>query len=187
MELTLTNNFYVWARSVLLQAGNSTSATTSSYGIDAANAVSTYGTLKATDANTVSTLYGINGGASLFCFKNDNSSDSSYATTSIWASDGTTAPTINDYNLAHSVPNITGTLSAFVQSQTGFTLSCIVTNIGSSSINIQEIGLLKNAKTTSNGSMKSFLLARGVLDAPVAIPAGESKTFDVTISLPIPS
>lgn len=186
MELTLTKNFYVWARGVLLQAGSNTSVQSSSTGVQTASSVYMPG-LKSTDNFVYNTTYGIQGGSSLFCFKDNNTASDSCATTCIWASDGTTAPTVNDYNLAHSLPSISGTNTAFVQTETGFTLSCGITNLSDASINIQEIGLLKAAKTSSSGTIKYFLLARGVLDNAVAIPAGESKTFDVTVSLPTPT
>ena len=102
-----------------------------------------------------------------------------------------TPPTANDYKLGSQ---ITSGLSFTNPAEITYTLSntCSeyaatygVTNMSEETIVIKEIGLFSQPSTTVIGGSKTGYIAalvdRTVLDAPVTIPAGQSKQITYTI------
>ena len=100
---------------------------------------------------------------------------------------GTTPADINDYNI--KAPITTGltvtTPSKTTENETAnykeYTATYGVTNTKSDAITITEIGLKGLVYSDSSGSSVAILVDRTVLDAPVTIPAGQSKQITYTI------
>ena len=99
---------------------------------------------------------------------------------------GTTPATVQDYKL--DAPITTGLSIIFPNSLTyakGASFEDVavtygVTNTSSSEITISEIGLVASIYVSGN-LYNSILVDRTVLNAPVTIPAGESKQITYTI------
>jgi hypothetical protein len=94
---------------------------------------------------------------------------------------GATTPTLADYKLANYiyVPTTSGT-----QTNSNAHLTTVQTfqNIGSSSVTINEVGLIIRSDDNNN-DYPQVLLTRSVLTTPVTIDAGASKTFTVDIDI----
>lgn len=99
---------------------------------------------------------------------------------------GTTTPTADDYCLESPITKNLSCDSISV-SRTSLikTYTATFANSGSSDITVTEVGfivyILYNYSTTSENS-DNFLMDRTVLDTPVTIPAGESRTITYTLS-----
>ena len=116
-------------------------------------------------------------------------SSSAYA--GIWIGSGTTPPTADDYSLEERITsNASGTATIsgdYIDSDGNPTLKMVVTitNTGSDSITISEIGFFQsiNAATSvsASGSDAVFMLDRTLLNTPVSIPAGESAAITYTL------
>ena len=99
---------------------------------------------------------------------------------------GTTAPTADDYLLESPITTNLSCDSVSV-SRTSLikTYTATFTNSGSSDITVTEVGfivyiLYTYSSTTENSD--SFLMDRTVLDTPITIPAGESRTVTYELS-----
>ena len=104
---------------------------------------------------------------------------------------GTTPPTMNDYKLES--PIIDGTVYAtdqnaptqgFETDKAKIYVSHEVKNQGTNPVTITEAGVFGCQSTASK---TSFLLDRTVLDTPVTIPAGESRTITYAIVFEYPT
>ena len=99
---------------------------------------------------------------------------------------GTTAPTADDYHLESPVTTNLSCDSVSV-SRTSLikTYTATFANSGSSDITVTEVGFIayiyyQYSNTSENTG--DFLMDRTVLDTPVTIPAGESRTITYTLS-----
>lgn len=93
--------------------------------------------------------------------------------------DGNTPPTYNDYTLSGNLITTIATSTTVNKNidDTGVTITsiCTLTNNGSESITVAEVGLIGQLYTsTGAASQKSYkaLFERTVLETPVTIPAG---------------
>lgn len=113
-----------------------------------------------------------------------------------WVGTGTTPATENDYALENRITSGLSSISiTYVQAagqdtngnpNTEYLIS--VRNTSSAAINIGEIGLVQMCiyGTTQSGISSNsglFLIDRTVLDTPVTIAPGETKTIDYTITV----
>lgn len=187
MEMTLTKNFWTCVRTLL-------------FGTDYNHPIgyvysSSNGGYNAFSMNTIGDFKDING-TTRTLVSADNSNYELYALQlfsfggslgSIFeVGSGTTTATENDYVVESPIANATVTVTG-QQSVNGFvTFHLVVT--ATADISLSEICMLKKLKTrTTGGENYTVLLGRCVLETPVALANGENKTFDVTISLPMPS
>lgn len=99
---------------------------------------------------------------------------------------GTTAPTADDYRLESPITTNLSCDSVSV-SRTSLikTYTATFTNSGSSDITVTEVGFMiyifyNYSNTTENSD--HFLMDRTVLDTPITIPAGESRTVTYELS-----
>jgi hypothetical protein len=99
---------------------------------------------------------------------------------------GTTAPTADDYRLESPITTNLSCDSVSV-SRTSLikTYTATFTNSGSSDITVTEVGFMiyifYNYSTTTENS-DHFLMDRTVLETPITIPAGESRTVTYELS-----
>lgn len=103
--------------------------------------------------------------------------------------DGNAPPTLDDYNLSGnlitsvnataSVKHVNNNALGAKEIRAEYTL----TNTGTSSITIREIGLIAAAGGNNSQSNMKCLLERTVLDEPVTIPRGGSAVIAYTIRM----
>lgn len=95
---------------------------------------------------------------------------------------GTTAPTAEDYALetdatASFVASLT-TLVNYDSAKNEFIFSATVTNTTADDIIISEIGVRKGIYSTTTDTPQNVLFAREVLQTPITVAAGETKTIN---------
>lgn len=95
---------------------------------------------------------------------------------------GTTAPTAEDYALetdatASFVASLT-TLVNYDSAKNEFIFSATVTNTTADDIIISEIGVRKGIYSTTTNTPQNVLFAREVLQTPITVAAGETKTIN---------
>ena len=135
---------------------------------------------------TRSEINGSTSGTKAFAAMLKQSSDSDYDKGGVSFGAGTAPATVQDYKL--DAPITTGLSIIFPKNFTyakgnsfeDVAVTYGVTNISSSEITISEIGLVATVFVSGN-LYNSMLVDRTVLDAPVTIPAGESKQITYTI------
>lgn len=114
----------------------------------------------------------------------------SYTAGGIVLGTGTTLPTLDDYILAGSrVTTISGSLSVTREyDSSGITVkcTCTITNTGSDSITIGEIGYCGSCYIAS-GATRVYLIDRTVLDSPITIPASGIGQVTYTIRMEYPT
>lgn len=99
---------------------------------------------------------------------------------------GTTAPTEDDYRLESPITtNLSCDSVSVSRTSLTKTYTATFTNSGSSDITVTEVGfivyILYNYTNTDERS-DHFLMDRTVLDTPITIPAGESRTVTYELS-----
>ena len=103
---------------------------------------------------------------------------------------GTTLPTREDYTLESPITNGTlssscgGVLKGLDADQARLYATHEVKNSGSTDVTITEVGVFGCASDTSTNV---FLLDRTVLDTPITIPAGQSKSITVAVQFDYPA
>lgn len=106
---------------------------------------------------------------------------------------GSTPATIDDFRVQN--PITTGfsntTVKTFTRTSANgaeIVYQTVLTNTSSGPISIAEIGSVGIAyQASTGGAVGYFLVDRTVLDTPIVIPAGESKTLEYTIRLNFPT
>ena len=112
------------------------------------------------------------------------------ATCGVCFGDGTASPTEDDYNLSGNI--ITTITATATQSRTsvedGGIMSAVytITNTGSESITISEIGMFSYWYTSST-AYSTFLCERSLLDTPVTIEPGGVGQVTYTIRMNYPT
>lgn len=187
----LTRNFYTALRTFLFANGQSAigSVQSSSNGM-AARYVYTIGSFKDTNENIRTQVSGI--------YPSANADYSGYAIAPSYfngslgsyfaVGSGTTAPTLDDHVVESPISNVNITTTGQNSADGSYTYHVIVT--ATADITISEICMLKNTKTDCiSGTAYTVLVGRTVLPTgqEVHLTNGQSKTFDITISLPIPA
>lgn len=99
---------------------------------------------------------------------------------------GTTQPTINDYALETPILNATieihGNDVAYYNNKYSLTYTLTIT--ASENTTINEIGMLRNFKSSSSSTTSfEILFGRGVFDEPINLATGESKVITVSIEM----
>ena len=141
--------------------------------------------------NYLSAAYGSN----KICNNYSNATNGSY----IVLGTGTTAVSYTDYKLSGSlITTVDGSLvysaCQYEELANAIYIKNVynVTNTGSTSITIGEIGRVVNASVKNTGGSASasyysnFLVERQVLAAPITIAAGKSAQLEYTMSIPLP-
>lgn len=99
---------------------------------------------------------------------------------------GTTEPTPEDYCLESQITENLSCDSVSVSRNTTIkTYTATFSNSGTSPMTVTEIGYVSRTSYAYNAgenSFDNFLMDRTVLDTPVTIPAGESRTITYTLS-----
>lgn len=99
---------------------------------------------------------------------------------------GTTAPAADDYHLESPITtNLSCDSVSVSRTSLTKTYTATFTNSGSSDITVTEVGFIVyiryfNSNTSENSD--HFLMDRTVLDTPITIPAGESRTVTYELS-----
>ena len=183
MEMTFLNNFYTILRTQMF--GNTyavgqlvTESTTAS------GERNILGNLKDNGGNSFTGMYNQTTTNGFGFFKNNNSYGDN-AWTLFGVGSGRTAVSMDDYELASPITSGVSIARVATTSTVGITCNVVVNNTGNSDVSVSEIGLYDRIVTNTNDH--TVLVARAVLDNPVVIPAGESKTFDVSLSLALPA
>ena len=96
---------------------------------------------------------------------------------SIFLGTSDTTPTSSDYDITNSVPCSTGTVKT---QRNKVIVTGTYTNQTAESKTFKEIGLI-GATQYANNKFLGVLYSRSVFPEPVVIPAGESKSFTITI------
>lgn len=96
---------------------------------------------------------------------------------------GTTIATSNDYNLESEITDLTLLGNSVFITDNGYVVTSSIKNTSNEDIIVKELGLFE----TSNGkdiheARLTFMLTRNVLETPITIKAGETKTFTITIN-----
>ena len=96
---------------------------------------------------------------------------------------GTTPPTVDDYKLENPLLDLT--YQGGVLNYQGNTLiySGIVTNNTTAPVTINEVGVHASSSSSSSSSSGSALLIRTVLQEPITLAVGDSRTFSVAVDL----
>ncbi len=95
---------------------------------------------------------------------------------------GTTPPAYTDYCLENKITSgFTFNSGSFNRSDEILTCTATITNTSGSDLTINEIGLRISDTSTANSAYVA-LLTRDVLDTPVVLGDGKTKTFSVTIN-----
>lgn len=99
---------------------------------------------------------------------------------------GTTAPTADDYHLESPITtNLSCDSVSVSRTSLTKTYTATFTNSGSSDITVTEVGFIVYILylySNSNKKSDNFLMDRTVLDTPITIPAGESRTVTYELS-----
>lgn len=199
MEMTFLNNFYTILRTQLFgntyAVGQLVTESTST-GLD-----HVLGALKDTNGNDISQLNLVYNSSSSAVngymtnrfgfFKNNNLvgwSSMNY----FGVGNGRTAVSMSDNELAAPITSGISISRTAATNVDGIVHNVIVHNAGSADVTVSEIGLydlvhVRSTSSASNPAERNVLVARAVLDNDVVIPGGESKTFDVSLSLALPA
>ena len=99
---------------------------------------------------------------------------------------GTTAPTADDYSLESPITtNLSCDSVSVSRTSLTKTYTATFTNSGSSDITVTEVGFIVYIyyiQSNSDEKSDSFLMDRTVLETPITIPAGESRTVTYELS-----
>lgn len=98
---------------------------------------------------------------------------------------GTTKPTPEDYRLESQITtNLSCDSVSVSRNTTVKTYTATFSNSGTSDITVTEIGYVSKTSYNYNGIYKfdNFLMDRTVLETPITIPAGESRTVTYELS-----
>ena len=108
----------------------------------------------------------------------------------IYFGTGTTPPAMSDYNLESPITDGTLSSSSTAAPQTGFEQEHAriyatheVTNKGTSDVTITEVGVFSAVSTSSKNL---FMIDRTVLNTPITIPVGQSRSITVAIRFDYP-
>ena len=98
---------------------------------------------------------------------------------------GTTPPSVTDYKLESQITTVSGNASyqrVTVGATDTFTVVATITNTGTESITISEVGL--QIKATNN---KNYMIERTLLESPITIaPGGVGQvTYTICVNYPI--
>lgn len=94
---------------------------------------------------------------------------------------GTTIATSNDYNLEGEITDLTLLGNSVSITDNGYIVTSSVKNTLGGGIIVKELGIFETSKS-EYGDRQTFMLARNVLETPIMIKPGETKTFTVTIN-----
>lgn len=189
MEMTLTKNFWTCVHTLLFGCSSDHPV---GYVYQSSNGLNSYsmntiGSFTDIDNNTQTLVAGDSGNYQLayalqmfpFGYSNGNYFE---------VGSGSTPATINDNIVASPISD--ATISVTGQQSADGSITFHVTVTASANITIREICLLKNLYTrVTSGTNYRVLIGRAVLPEgqEVTLTNGQSKTFDVTISLPKPT
>jgi hypothetical protein len=190
MNLTLTNNFLVWVRTMMLGCSITSTSTSADGLISTVHTVG--GVLKPTnyeDGGTEIKAISFDYAYARYAVSFNRWYENGGGSTDFIVGSDNTLPTIDDVNLKNRYER--GTDYSIKMSAANHTTmvnekACIVWSvqvIANNPITIGEIGLIRNIYTSSNSSTKECLFGRVALDTPVDLNAGEVATFQITIAI----
>lgn len=185
MTLTLLDNFYTWARTILL--GNTTE--NGKFSSDTAEDIGLrycMGTLKTTDGEERNKFYLTTGTASF-----THSSSLGYLTKqrdacSVFVKVGSdnNETVLSDYELKGVIDDGIKIYFSISHTDTSYLVIINILNISTEEQNIGEIGLYKGLPfyATTGDLIKPVLLARATLDSVENLAPQSSKTYQLTIA-----
>ena len=190
VQLNFTNNYYIFLASQVL-SNNSANNTTVTSASSASSVYLLKQLVKTNGTNWTTSTWSNSDGyqyCSLGAFMQSNVSNNQPNTTFAIGS-GNTPFTATDYELATPITSgFTVSLSAVHYNDGNdvgsLEYTILISNTGSDLLTINEIGIKKIVRS-SISDMPPFLMARAVLDTPLEIPAGSSKTLTAKISMPL--
>lgn len=94
---------------------------------------------------------------------------------------GTTIATSNDYNLESEISGLTLLGNSLSITDNGYITTSSIKNTSNEDIIVKELGIFETSKS-QYGDRSTFMLTRNVLETPITIKAGETKTFTITIN-----
>ena len=95
---------------------------------------------------------------------------------------GSKQVSLEDYNLETIINNLSYQTSSVETTKEGYTVITSAKNNTSTDIIVSEVGLFCRGQSSPLASEHPFMLTRNVLETPITIKAGETKTFTVTIN-----
>ena len=111
-----------------------------------------------------------------------NSSTTNFGSNNwICVGSGTTPPTVDDYKLENALLDLTYQGRVLKYQNNTLIFSGIVTNNTEAPVIINEVGVLLSS--SSGASTGSALILRTVLQEPVILAVGDSRTFSVAVNL----
>lgn len=188
MNLTLTNNFYTWMRSVLLQTNTSIGTTTTGVSGHGSGNEKPVGVIKNTDGvEQTGISIGNNAGRTTSLNSWSSGSTTTEGNTYFEIGSNNVEPTADDYCLSSYTlgTDYSATWRAIgnatmVNDKAQLAFSISVTAIND--IAVGEVGMFKYIRGTGNVPAY-FLLGRATFDEPISLASGESVTFQVTIEI----
>lgn len=146
-----------------------------------------------TPTGTAKTIYAANTGYAPIILWQGAALRTDYTNSGVCVGSGNTPAAKTDYKLENIISSgLTQLSSAFAANaldngrESVYVL--VLKNTTDADITISEVGLIGLGYTyPSNSSAEGFLVDRTVLDVPVTIPAGESKTISYTIRINYPA
>lgn len=178
----LLKNYYKAVSSFMEGSGSSTANKLKNYGGDLIKPASYY--------ETVTYMTPTLGTGTYYASLSRMSKSIADANLGIIIGTGDTPVTLDDHRLSgNMITAFAGSVvSSFTADENGATLTalCTITNSGSESITIREVGLLGKDKGTSSTS-STFLVERTVLDVPLTIEPGNVGQLTYTIKLNYPT
>lgn len=94
---------------------------------------------------------------------------------------GTTIATSNDYKLESEITDLTLLGNSVFITDNGYVITSSVKNTLGGAIRVKELGVFETSRS-EYGVRKTFMLTRNVLETPITIKPGETKTFTITIN-----
>lgn len=97
---------------------------------------------------------------------------------------GSKQVSLEDYKLETIINNLSYQSGSVVTTEEGYIVTTSVKNTTSRDIIVSEVGLFGRGerRSTYSASEYPFMLTRNVLETPITIKAGETKTFTITIN-----
>ena len=191
MQLTLVENFYSWARTVLF--GNDIAN-----GVEALDSVPygsrpVLGVLKDTSGEEIPTIYfsssqltGV-GNCTLGFFKKENTvTNLLNVPVTFLVGNNNEAAQSTDYQLKSPIETGITINGSVLHTAKYLCYSLTLVNTSTEEKTIGEIGLYKNLQIISSNSLSSYknvLLGRATLDIPEIIAPQTSKTYQITLEL----
>ena len=191
MQLTLVENFYSWARTVLFGNVNNNGVISQEVNSEGIRPVlgelkDITGTLLQSIAFKIPDKYTSWSGLTLSTLGYLNTNEQNRCTTIFRAGTDNTVTQKEDYELKNKIETGLTYTVAVSHAKNGLIYNLVIYNNAQENKEISEIGLYKILQTNTEGSNAvygTFLLGRVTLDTPEVIAPQASKTYQITLEL----